>query len=77
MKFHHSSQSKDIEAPCLVGLGQMYLSCQAVLGLLFRGVRDLVFYLSIYFVELSFDSCSRAFPAGQLGGLGQGRFAGG
>ena len=77
MKFRHSSQSKDIEAPCLVGLGQMYLSCQVVLGLSFRGVHDLVFYLCIYFVVLSFDWCWRAFPAGQLGHLGQGRFAGG
>jgi len=77
MTFRHSSQSKDIEAPYLVSLGQMYRSWQFVLGLSFLGGHDLVFYLCVYVVELSFDWCGRAFPASLLCDLGQGRYAGG
>jgi hypothetical protein len=55
----------------------MSLSCQSVLGLSFRGEYGLLFYLCIYFVEVAFDWCERAFPAGLLDDLGQGRCAGG
>ena len=82
MTSRHSSRSTDIEAPASAGilhsLGQMtYRSWQLVLGLSFHGGHDLVFYLCVYVVELSFGWCERAFPAGLLYDLGQGRYAGG